>query len=105
MTSTDGFILNKGAVEGNGDNVGGVIGRMGSNSDGSKYGNMGDVTNTGKYTGGVIGSWDSNKTSLENAFNTGNVVVTGEDAADVGGIAEDLRVSILRIAIIQRSIR
>lgn len=49
--------------------------------------NMGDVTNTGKYTGGVIGSWDSNKTSLENAFNTGNVVVTGEDAADVGGIA------------------
>lgn len=86
MTSMDGFILNRGAVEGNGDNVGGVIGRMGSNSDGSKYGNMGDVTNTGKYTGGVIGSWDSN-TSLENSFNIGNVVVTGEDAADVGGIA------------------
>ena len=35
----------------------------------------------------MIGSWDNNKTSLENAFNTGNVVVTGEDAADVGGIA------------------
>ena len=85
MTSTDGFILNKGAVEGNGDNVGGVIGRMGSNSDGSKYGNMGDVTNTGKYTGGVIGSWDSN-TSLENSFNIGTVKVTGENATDVGGI-------------------
>ena len=85
MTSTDGFILNRGAVEGNGDNVGGVIGRMGSTSDGSKYGNMGDVTNTGKYTGGVIGSWDSN-TSLENSFNIGTVKVTGEDATDVGGI-------------------
>ena len=85
MTSTDGFILNKGAVEGNGDNVGGVIGRMGSNSDGSKYGNMGDVTNTGKYTGGVIGSWDSN-TSLENSFNIGTVKVTGENATDVGGV-------------------
>ncbi len=87
MTSTDGFLLNTGDVEGNGDNVGGVIGRMGSISDGGKYGNTGNVTNTGKYTGGVIGSWDNNKTSLENAFNTGNVVVTGEDAADVGGIA------------------
>ena len=85
MTSTDGFILNKGAVEGNGDNVGGVIGRKGSNSDGSKYGNMGDVTNTGKYTGGVIGSWDSN-TSLENSFNIGTVKVTGENATDVGGV-------------------
>ena len=85
MTSTDGFILNLGAVEGNGDNVGGVIGRMGSISDGSKYGNMGDVTNTGKYTGGVIGSWDSD-TSLENSFNIGTVEVTGEDATDVGGI-------------------
>ena len=85
MTSTDGFILNRGAVEGNGDNVGGVIGRMGSTSDGSKYGNMGDVTNTGKYTGGVIGSWDSN-TSLENSFNIGTVKVTGENATDVGGI-------------------
>lgn len=87
MTSTDGFLLNAGDVEGNGANVGGVIGRMGSISDGGKYGNTGNVTNTGKYTGGVIGSWDNNKTSLENAFNTGNVVVTGEDAADVGGIA------------------
>lgn len=87
MTSTDGFLLNTGDVEGNGANVGGVIGRMGSLSDGGKYGNTGNVTNTGKYTGGVIGSWDNNKTSLENAFNTGNVVVTGEDAADVGGIA------------------
>ena len=87
MTSTDGFLLNTGDVEGNGANVGGVIGRMGSISDGGKYGNTGNVTNTGKYTGGVIGSWDNNKTSLENAFNTGNVVVTGEDAADVGGIA------------------
>ena len=87
MTSTDGFLLNTGDVEGNGDNVGGVIGRMGSISDGGKYGNTGNVTNTGKYTGGVIGSWDNNKTSLENAFNTGNVAVTGEDAADVGGIA------------------
>ena len=85
MTSMDGFILNRGAVEGNGDNVGGVIGRMGSNSDGSKYGNMGDVTNTGKYTGGVIGSWDSN-TSLENSFNIGTVKVTGENATDVGGV-------------------
>lgn len=87
MTSTDGFLLNTGDVEGNGANVGGVIGRMGSISDGGKYGNTGNVTNTGKYTGGVIGSWDNNKTSLENAFNTGNVAVTGEDAADVGGIA------------------
>lgn len=87
MTSTDGFILNRGAVEGNGDNVGGVIGRMAATLDSGKYGNTGNVTNTGKYTGGVIGSWDNNKTSLENAFNTGNVVVTGEDAADVGGIA------------------
>ena len=87
MTSTDGFLLNTGDVEGNGANVGGVIGRMSSISDGGKYGNTGNVTNTGKYTGGVIGSWDNNKTSLENAFNTGNVVVTGEDAADVGGIA------------------
>ena len=85
MTSTDGFILNRGAVEGNGDNVGGVIGRMGSTSDGSKYGNMGDVTNTGKYTGGVIGSWDSD-TSLENSFNIGTVEVTREDATDIGGI-------------------
>lgn len=87
MTSTDGFILNMGAVEGNGANVGGVIGRMSSISDGGKYGNTGNVTNTGKYTGGVIGSWDNKKTSLENVFNTGTVVVTGEDAADVGGIA------------------
>ena len=87
MTSTDGFLLNTGDVEGNGDNVGGVIGRMAATLDSGKYGNTGNVTNTGKYTGGVIGSWDNNKTSLENAFNTGNVVVTGEDAADVGGIA------------------
>lgn len=86
MTSTDGFILNRGAVEGNGDNVGGVIGRMGSISDGSKYGNMGDVTNTGKYTGGVIGLWDNSDTSLENSFNIGTVKVTGENATDVGGI-------------------
>ncbi len=87
MTSTDGFLLNTGDVEGNGDNVGGVIGRMAATLDSGKYGNTGNVTNTGKYTGGVIGSWDNNKTSLENAFNTGNVEVTGEDAADVGGIA------------------
>lgn len=87
MTSTDGFLLNTGDVEGNGANVGGVIGRMAATLDSGKYGNTGNVTNTGKYTGGVIGSWDNNKTSLENAFNTGNVVVTGEDAADVGGIA------------------
>ena len=87
MTSTDGFLLNTGDVEGNGDNVGGVIGRMAATLDSGKYGNTGNVKNTGKYTGGVIGSWDNNKTSLENAFNTGNVVVTGEDAADVGGIA------------------
>lgn len=87
MTSTNGFLLNTGDVEGNGDNVGGVIGRMAATLDSGKYGNTGNVTNTGKYTGGVIGSWDNNKTSLENAFNTGNVVVTGEDAADVGGIA------------------
>ena len=87
MTSTDGFLLNTGDVEGNGDNVGGVIGRMAATLDSGKYGNTGNVKNTGKYTGGVIGSWDNNKTSLENAFNTGNVEVTGEDAADVGGIA------------------
>ena len=86
MTSTDGFLLNTGDVEGNGDNVGGVIGRMAATLDSGNYGNIGNVKNTGKYTGGVIGLWNITSTSLENTFNAGNVEVTGEDATDVGGI-------------------
>ena len=86
MTSTEGFMFNAGDVEGNGDNVGGVIGRMATTTDSGNYGNMGNVKNTGKYTGGVIGLWNIASTSLENTFNAGNVEVTGEDATDVGGI-------------------
>ena len=89
MTSTEGFMFNAGDVEGNGDYVGGVIGRMAATAtttDSGNYGNMGDVTNTGKYTGGVIGLWDNRNTSLENSFNIGTVEITGEDATDVGGI-------------------
>ena len=79
-------MFNAGDVEGNGDNVGGVIGRMATKTDSGNYGNIGNVKNTGKYTGGVIGLWNITTTSLENTFNAGNVEVTGEDATDVGGI-------------------
>ena len=91
ITVENGYVYNTGIVTGNGQFVGGVAGSMNVAADAGDYANIGFVTNTGDYTGGVIGCWSGKEFSLQNAYNSGEVTVTGAEAAYTGGIVGQFR--------------